>query len=141
MPFGKANSSKVFCFWVTNWCRAFRFHFQKRVAWDFALESYVDDIFGGAATFEQTLKLKNEIIATGYVTTAKANLKKCHGPCQELKILGMLYNAITKRCSLPPGKVIKYISRIDAIIGKNNCTSKEIEKLVGNLVWASYVEP
>ena len=31
MPFGKANSSKIFCFWVQNWCRAFRYHYQKRV--------------------------------------------------------------------------------------------------------------
>ena len=45
MPFGKANSSKIFCFWVTNWCAAIRYHFSKRVTWNFALESYVDDIF------------------------------------------------------------------------------------------------
>ena len=31
MPFGKSNSSKIFCFWVQNWCKAFRHHFQKRV--------------------------------------------------------------------------------------------------------------
>ena len=33
-----------------------------------------------------------------------------------------------------------YISRIDAIFIKKDCTS-EVEKLVGNLVWASYIEP
>ena len=84
MPFGKANSSKVFCFWVTNWCRAFRFHFQKRVAWDFALESYVDDIFGGAATFEQTLKLKNEIIAT-VCDNCKSKSEKVSRPMSRIK--------------------------------------------------------
>ena len=141
MPFGKANSSKVFCFWVTNWCRAFRFHFEKRVSYKFALESYVDDIFGGAATFKQTMRLKNEIIRTGWATTAKANLKKCHGPSQQLKILGMVYDAVRKRCSLPPSKVEKYILRIDKILRDGTCTSREAEKLVGNLVWASYVEP
>ena len=98
------------------------------------MESYVDDIFGGATKFEQTLKLKNEIIRTGFVTTATANLKKCHGPYQILKILGMMYNAIAKTCSLPPEKVEKYISRIDAIFYKKGCTSKEVEQLVGNLV-------
>ena len=134
MPFGKANSSKVFCFWVSNWCRAFRIHFERRVSWKFALESYVDDIFGGASTYGQTLQLKTEIIRTGHVTTAKANLKKCHGPCQRLKILGMVYDAIEKHCSLPPTKVTKYIQRIDIILNQKHCTSKELEKLVGNLV-------
>ena len=37
------------------------------------MESYVDDIFGGAATKEETLELKTQIIATGLVTTAVAN--------------------------------------------------------------------
>ena len=101
----------------------------------------MDDIFGGAATFDQTMQLKNEIIRTGWATTAKANIKKCHGPCQELKILGMVYDALRKRCSLPSSKVEKYIARINKILSEGKCTSKEAEKLVGNLVWASYVEP
>ena len=101
----------------------------------------MDDIFGGASTYNQTLQLKNEIIRTGLVTTAKANLKKCHGPCQSLKILGMVYDAITKHCTLPSQKATKYIARIDAILKQTYCTSKQLEKLVGNLVWAGYVEP
>ena len=104
------------------------------------MESYVHDIFGGATTFEQTLKLKNDIIRSGYVTTAKANLKKCHGPCQELKMLGMVYNAVTETCPLPPEKVDKYISRIDSFLWKENSISKEAEKLVGILDWAKYVK-
>ena len=134
MPFGKANSSKVFCFWVSNWCRAFRIHFERRVTWQFAPESYVDDIFGGASTYNQTLQLKTEIIRTGLITTAKANLKKCHGPSQRLKILGMIYDAKAKHCSLPQTKVDKYISRIETILKQKLCISKDLEKLVGNLV-------
>ena len=33
MPFGKANSSKIFCFWVENWCEAFTQQFKKLVQW------------------------------------------------------------------------------------------------------------
>ena len=141
MPFGKANSSKIFCFWVTNWCAAFRYHFNKRVTWNFALESYVDDVFGGACTYDNALKLKTEIINTGKITTAKVNIKKCHGPSQRLQILGMIYDAKQKRCTLPHAKVSKYTARINAVLSARKITSKECEKLVGNLVWASYVEP
>ena len=52
----------------------------------------------------------------------------------------MVYNAVTKTCSLALGKVDKYIYRIDALLGNDGCTSK-VEKLDGNSVWASYVEP
>ena len=141
MPFGKSNSSKIFCFWVQNWCKAFRHHFEKIGNFKFALESYVDDIFGGASTYDQTLQLKNEIIATGQATTAKANRSKCHGPSQKLKILGMMYDATAKRCTLPQPTIERYISRITSILEASSTTSKDLEKLVGNLVWASYVEP
>ena len=140
MPFGKAISSKIFCFWVTNWCAAFRYHFRKRVSWDFALESYVDDIFGGASTYDRALQLKTEIVNTGTITTAHVNIKKCHGPSQKLKILGMVYDAVNKRCSLPQKKISKYTCRINVVLSANELSSKECEKLVGNLVWAAYVE-
>ena len=62
MPFGKANSSEIFCFWVRNQCRAFRPHFEKRVDSKFVIESYVDDIFGGSETKRGAFQLKTEII-------------------------------------------------------------------------------
>ena len=94
----------------------------------------MDDIFGGASTYDQTLQLKQEIIATGQATTAKANRSKCHGPSQKLKILGMMYDAVAKRCSLPPQTIEKYIVRIATILEASSTSSKDFEKLVGNLV-------
>ena len=105
------------------------------------IKSYVDDIFGGALTKSQAAQLKNEIIRTGIVTSARANFTKCHGPAQRLKILGMMYDAVAKKCSLPSKKISKYINRINEILLKKQTSSKELERLVGNLVWASYVEP
>ena len=71
------------------------------------MESYVDDIFGGAATKERTNELKNQIIATGLVTTAVPNLTKCHGPSRRLTILGTMFDANQKMVSLPPKKTSK----------------------------------
>ena len=98
------------------------------------IESYVDDIFGGAITKWQALQLKNEVIRTGIVTSARANFTKCKGPAQCLKILGMMYDAIAKKCSLPPKKVSKYMDRIDEMLSKELTSSKQLERLVGNLV-------
>ena len=60
----------------------------------------MDDIFGGAKTFHHAQKLKEMLIATGNLTTAKINAKKCHGPARLLAILGMLFDSIKKRCTL-----------------------------------------
>ena len=46
MPFGKANSSKIFCNWTSAWCFSFQFHFQKAYGIEISLSSYVDDFFG-----------------------------------------------------------------------------------------------
>ena len=57
MPFGKANSSKIFCRSSTAWCKAFshRFHDKFRIL--VILESYVDDIFGGPKRSKAGIKV------------------------------------------------------------------------------------
>ena len=85
-------------------------------------------------TQKQAYQLKTEVLRTGIVTSARANFKKCHGPTQLLKILGMMYDAINKRCFLPDKKVTKYLNRINEILLAKTATSKEFERLVGNLV-------
>ena len=101
----------------------------------------MDDIFGGASTKEQARELKNQIIKTGLLTTAVANLEKCHGPSQLLTILGTLFDAQKQRVSLPSKKQKKYCRAIRKILNNGQATSKEVEQLVGYLVWASYTEP
>ena len=45
----------------------------------FILESYVDDMFGGAQTKKQAAELMRQLILTGKITTAVINFSKCHG--------------------------------------------------------------
>ena len=137
MPFGKSNSSKIFCHWVSNWCQAFTNRLRNRVWWYFVIKSYVDDIFGGAITFENALKLKSFLIAVGNLTTAKMNRLKCHGPARQLAILGMLFDSVNKRCTMTPKKQQKYIARLKKSLEKKGMTSKDLEKMVGYLVYAA----
>ena len=105
------------------------------------IESYVDDIFGGAYDKINTAELKDRVIRTGVATTAVPNLDKCHGPSQLLVILGMLFDAIKRNISLPPKKQSKYLQKLNKIINAGWASSKDLEKIVGYLVWASYAEP
>ena len=75
MPFGKANSSVVFCAWTTAWCEAFKYHFQKIRNFKISLSSYVDDFFGGPIRTgslvidqENARLLKRVLIEIGEIT-------------------------------------------------------------------------
>ena len=56
-------------------------------------------------------------------------------------ILGLLYNSCTRVCSLDPAKVKKYTQRIEAILEAGGTSSKNLEKIIGNLAFAAWVEP
>ena len=56
MPFGKANSSRVFCTWTDAWCESFKYHFQNHYSFPISLSVYVDDFFG--APYARNLELK-----------------------------------------------------------------------------------
>ena len=46
MPFGKANTSKIFCAWTDLWFSSFHWHFARASPCSSNLESYVDKAFG-----------------------------------------------------------------------------------------------
>ena len=101
------------------------------------LGSYVDDAFGGASTSEVAHAFSNYIVAMGARLGAVINAKKTEGPAVSLVILGLLYDAKARVCSLDPAKVTKYSDRIRLLIKKGEATSKELEKIVGNLGFAA----
>ena len=68
-------------------------------------------------------------------------MDKCHGPSQNLSILGMTFDANSKRITLPRKKQQKYLSTLREVLTKGHTSSKQLEKIVGYLVWASYAEP
>ena len=92
MPFGKGNSSIVFCTWSSAWYRSFQHHFQNAYAIPISLSAYVDDFFGGpnrtGSDSGDEIKAKMllvSLIEFGRITNTLMNIKKCQGPAIEWK--------------------------------------------------------
>ena len=148
MPFGKANSSKVFCTWTSAWCKSFKFHFQRFYAYPIALAVYMDDFFGGpirSGSLSRDLKraftLFQDLIIIGAVTKSFMNLKKCEKPARSKDILGMNFNSKKKACFLAASKISKYTEKLSQIRKRGFASSKELQKVVGYLVYAAWVMP
>ena len=56
-------------------------------------------------------------------------------------ILGLHYCSQKKICKLDPAKVIKYADRLRSMLRAGHTTSKDLERLIGNLEFAAWVEP
>ena len=148
MPFGKANSSKVFCTWTSAWCNSFKFHFQNQYSAYIILLSYVDDFFGGPIRTGALLHDKKiaklmleNIIVIGEITNTCANLEKCKEPARRMVILGIMFDSIKKSCYLAHAKISKYCNCLTLVRTSKTCTSKLLQKIIGYLVFASWVIP
>ena len=56
-------------------------------------------------------------------------------------ILGLLYCSVTQSFRFGEKKKQKYLSRVDAMMASVMTSSKLLERLVGNLGFAAWVEP
>ena len=81
------------------------------------------------------------LVAVGRATGTLFNLEKTRGPATSLVILGLLYCSVTQSCRLGKDKQAKYLARLVAIISSTSTSSKELERLTGNLGYAAWVEP
>ena len=73
--------------------------------------------------------------------TSIVNVKKTEGPARAMVILGLHYCSRSKVCKLDPDKVVRYSERLRLLLYAGNTTSKELERIVGNLEFAAWVEP
>ena len=148
MPFGKANSARVFCTWTTAWCESFKFHFEKHFAYPIALGVYMDDFFGGpirtgslSVDLERAHTLFTVLIVIGAVTNTFMNLKKCEESARSKDILGKNCNSEKKACFLSAKKIAKYATKLSQVREQGKASSKVLQKIVGYLVYAAWVMP
>ena len=133
MPFGKANSSRVFCRWTSTWCESFKCHFQDHYCIRVLLLVYMDDLFGGLIRTESLAKdlemakiLFRDLIEIGAVTISHMNLKKCEGPARSMDISALNFNSVKKTCFLAKSKVSKYRARLLNLRKSGWASSKEL---------------
>ena len=141
MPFGKANSSKLFCRWASLWFESCIIRFNQMHNSNAVLGSYVDDAFGGATTRQLAVKLILFITRAGDIMATIVNITKTEGPATAMVILGLHYCSQNKICNLDPAKVVRYSERLRSLLQAGRTTSKELERIVGNLEFAAWVEP
>ena len=141
MPFGKANSSKIFCRWASLWFYSCIANFNKLYKVRAVLDSYVDDAFGGDNSYSTAGGLIQYITWAGRIHGTLVNVAKSEGPKISMVILGLLYRSDVKICSLDPKKVIKYSEQISKLIKQGWVSSKDLERMVGRLEFAAWVEP
>ena len=132
MPFGKANSSNVFCTWTSAWCESFSRNFRRSCSIPIFLGSYVDYFFGGPIRTESLVEdkknatslLKN-LIEIGEITNTRMNLEKCTGPAKRMNILGIVFDSIARACFVAPKKVTKYCCCLQALLNKRASSSRD----------------
>ena len=69
------------------------------------------------------------------------NVVKCKGPAMRLEILGMGFDSREKTCFLSPSEAKKYMNWLRTLMKNRSASSKNIEKVVGNLAYAAWVIP
>ena len=141
MPFGKANSSKLFCRWASLWFESCINRFNQTNHTTAALGSYVDDAFGGATTRQTATELISFITKAGDTMVTVVNTAKMEGPATAMVILGLHYCSQEKICKLDPAKVVKYSDRLSKMLRAGHATSKDLEQVTGNLEFAAWVDP
>ena len=141
MPFGKANSSKIFCRWASLWFKSCITRFNWEFNANAVLGSYVDDAFGGDVSYATAKELIEYVTAAGDRHQTFVNVAKSEGPSTSMVILGLLYCSELQICSLAPKKVRKYAEQMVSLLRQGWATSKDLERMVGRLEFAAWVEP
>ena len=69
------------------------------------------------------------------------NTRKCRGPARRLSILGHMYDSILRRVYLPLAKRNKFLADLRSLLSNRIVLSKDIERTLGYLCFASLAEP
>ena len=101
----------------------------------------MDDGFGGDNAYSIARALIRFITRAGERNGTLVNVAKTRGPAIAMVILGLLYHSRRKICSLDPAKVTKYSTHIEQLLKQDRITSKDLERMVGRLEFAAWVEP
>ena len=99
--------------------------------------NYSDDIGGCEKTYERAME---SFLALGKLLLdlgLKESASKAHPPSTSMPYLGILFDTITMRMSIPPAKVAEVQEEVSLWIKKSAATKKTLQQLLGKLFWVS----
>ena len=101
--------------------------------------NYSDDIGGAEKTYSRALesfKALGDLLAD---LGLKESSMKAHPPSTSMPYLGILFDTITMRMSIPPDKVTEVQAEVSMWAKKTSATKKTLQQLLGKLFWVSRV--
>ena len=101
---------------------------------------YLDDFFGGSGNYDVAMQQFKLVISWMDRLGIPTAPDKVSPPNTVQKILGYLYSTkITPTVSIPTAKITKTLKQINVMLRRKTATRKELECLVGLLMWISVV--
>ena len=107
----------------------------------FLSRPYLDDFGGAEKTFQEAeaaLEKLQEIMRQ--LGVDEATHKVC-GPAQQLVWLGLLYDSVEMKISVPPEKLSEIMVLLQGWEGKRRATRREMQSLLGTLQFVASVSP
>ncbi|XP_055335738.1 uncharacterized protein LOC129586500 [Paramacrobiotus metropolitanus] len=137
LPFGCRSSPYIFEFFslAVHWCVGKR----ARLV---TLLHYVDDFFfvGKPRTIECSLLMQSMEAVCSELGVPLA-LDKTEGPATRLTFLGIVLDSVAQTLSLPNNKQLDIMETLKNWVGRESCTTNELQSLIGTLSFASKCVP
>ena len=101
--------------------------------------NYSDDI-GGCESSQQ--RAEQSFTALGDLLLdlgLRESASKAHPPSQSMPYLGIMFDTLKMRMSIPPAKVAEVQAEVSLWMKKNSATKRTLQQLLGKLFWVSQV--
>jgi hypothetical protein len=101
--------------------------------------AYLDDFIVADRSFDRCLYALNTLIRLLRKLGFDINYGKVDGPSRKLTFLGINIDTENMTLGLPAEKLQRLYALIDGTLSKKWATKRELQSIVGKLLWASHV--
>ena len=99
--------------------------------------NYSDDIGGCEATLDRAMIAYEKLGELLADLGLRESSSKAHPPATKMPYLGIMFDTINMRMSIPPEKVAEVREDISLWMKKTFATKKGLQRLLGKLLWVS----
>ena len=99
--------------------------------------NYSDDIGGGETSLDRATLSFNALGSLLVDLGLDESTSKAHPPSTSMPYLGILFDTISMRMSIPPEKIAEVREEISQWMKRNKASKKSLQQLLGKLFWVS----